>query len=221
MAKKFIQREIHTQEDAEGNISVDTKETTYEALAEPDYIKIYTKMWCTFKEIPEYCQKLFMELVMRMSYCNSSDLDHSQIVYTGMPVSKEIQSKLNWKPNMYQKSLKALCEFGAIKKINRGVYQINPEYAGKGGWKYNPKANQGGIKDLVATFNFKNGKVETKMLWADDGEDTELNQIYRKGLEVTKNQDATLMHIEFKQNSTDEILIPGQMSIQELEGVIV
>lgn len=198
----MIQKEVHTQEDSEGNVSIDTKETTFQALAEPDYIKIYTKMWCTFKEIPEVYQKLFLELVVRMTYCNSSDLEHSQLVSTCMPWSAEIQKTLNWQPRMYQRGLKALCDFGALKKVNRGVYQVNPQFAGKGAWKYNPKANQGGVKDLMATFNFKEQTVEQNIVWADDGESNEFNEMFRDGLGVSKEQETVLTHTSVKKNKS-------------------
>ena len=202
MAKKIYQREVHTTEDAEGNMTVDTKETVIQALPEPDYIKLYTKMWCEFKAIPEVYQKLFLELAMRMTYCNSTDLEHSQLVSTGMPWSAEIQKTLNWQPRMYQRGLKALCDFGALKKVNRGVYQINPQYAGKGAWKYNPKLNQGGVKDLVATFNFKDKTVEQSFVWADNGENDEINDMMREGLGVSKEQETTLTHMTVKNDSS-------------------
>ena len=198
MAKRFLQKEVHTKEDSDGNITSDTKETVVEVLQEPDYIKLYTKMWCTFNEIPEVYQKLFLELVMRMTYCNSNDLEHSQLVNTGKPWSDEIQKAMGWKANMYQKGLKALCDFGAIKKVNRGVYQINPQFAGKGSWKYNPKLNQGGVKDLVATFNFKDKTVQQTITWADNGENDDINEMYRDGLGVTKEQETVLTHTTVK-----------------------
>lgn len=198
MANKKIIKEVHTVEDSDGNITVDTKETVVQALQEPDYIKLYTNMWCEFKDIPVAYRNLFLELVMRMTYCNSTDLEHSQLVNTGKPWNEEIMQKLGWKSNMYQKGLKLLCDFGAIKKVNRGVYQINPQFAGKGAWKYNPKLNQGGVKDLVATFNFREKSVDVHVLCADDGENNEMNEMMREGLEVTKDQETTLTHMTVK-----------------------
>ncbi len=69
---------------------------------------------------------------------------------------------------MYLNGLKALCDCGAIRKVNRGVYQINPSYAGRGTWKYNPSLKQGGIEKLVATFNFTEGTVDTNAVWATE-----------------------------------------------------
>lgn len=186
--------EIHTREDADGNITTDTKETTISKESEPDYIKLYTRTWCEFNQIPVPFRELFLLLAQKMSYCKTSDLKNSQIVYTGTPIKEEIMETLNWGDSMYQKGLKKLTEKGAIKRIARGVYQINPSYAGRGGWKYNPNLEQGGIKDLIATFNFTDKTVHTQILWADDGKNTDTDQIIagQKGTDtIIKTSTAT------------------------------
>jgi hypothetical protein len=187
-------KEIQTFIREDGTEQSTTKETTskIEHSTEPDYIKVYTKMWCEFNQIPMVYRDLFFELICNMSYCNASDLEHSQLVNTGKPWSDSIMKHLGWKKAMYQRGLAELCKCNAIKKISRGVYQINPSYAGRGEWKYNPRLSRGGIENLIATFDYAAGRVETKMLWADNGEDTELNELYRTGLNVTKNDNTTL-----------------------------
>ena len=168
------------------------KTTAIKRNDEPDFIKLYTKMWCEFNNIPDAYRNLFLELVARMTYCNSCDLDKSQLVNTGKPWSDGIMKALHWKNAMYQRGLKALCDCNAIKKINRGVYQINPQYAGKGEWKYNPRLNRGGVEDLIAVFKFKDKKVETQIVWADDGTDHPMNEMYREALNVQPSDDAAL-----------------------------
>lgn len=193
----IIKEEKHTTEDAEGNITVSTKETSFRKDSEPDYIKLYTKVWCEFNEIPNAYRNFFLELVQRMTYCNSENLDNSQIVFTGTPVKEEIMAKVGWKSvNMYQKALKKLCECNAIKKVARSVYQINPSYAGKGAWKYNPRERQGGVKDLIAKFSFKDKSVHTQIVWADDGSDDDFNKSYRKGFGVKKEDETVLTYTD-------------------------
>lgn len=183
--------------DADGNESSTLKESTtnIERSNEPDYVKLYTRMWCEFNQIPNAYRDLFLELVTRMTYCNSHDLDNSQIVFTGEPIASAVMKALGWKKRMYQTGLKVLTECGAIKRAARGVYQINPEYAGKGEWKYNPKLQRGGIEDLIAKFNFKEGTVETKIVWADDGEDTDLNVMFREGMGVEAKDHTVLKEV--------------------------
>lgn len=193
-------KETQTFIQEDGSEQSTTKETTskIERSTEPDYIKVYTKMWCEFNQIPLTYRDLFFELICNMSYCNASDLEHSQLVYTGKPWSDCIMKHLGWKKAMYQRGLSELCKCNAIRKISRGVYQINPSYAGRGEWKYNPRLNRGGIESLVSTFDYVAGTVETKMQWADDGEDTELNELYRVGLGVTKTDNTTLTTTKIK-----------------------
>lgn len=196
----FTEKQTTIQEDADGNIKTSSVEkvTNIQRNNEPDYIKLYTKMWCEFNGIPIAYRELFLQLVARMTYCNSADLGNSQLVNTGKPWSTSIMRALNWKSRMYQKGLKALCECEAIKKVSRGVYQINPRYAGRGEWKYNPRLERGGIEDLVATFNFREGTINTKIVWADDGEDTPMNEAYRQGMGVSAKQETILKSTTIK-----------------------
>lgn len=196
----FTEKQTTIQEDADGNIKTSSVEkvTNIQRNDEPDYIKLYTKMWCEFNDIPMGYRELFLQLVTRMTYCNSADLGNSQLVNTGKPWSTSIMKALNWKDRMYQKGLKALCECEAIKKVGKGVYQINPRYAGRGEWKYNSRLERGGIEDLVATFNFKDKSVDTKIVWADDGEDTPMNEAYRQGMGVSAKQETVLKSTTIK-----------------------
>lgn len=206
MSTTNYKKEVHTHEDADGNITIDTKEISFRKVREPDYIKLYTKLWCEFNGIPDAFKNLFLELALRMSYCNAKDLDNSQIVYTGGTVAKDIMKKMGWtSKRMYQKGLNVLCECDAIRKVARAEYQINPSYAGRGGWKYNPRENQGGVEDLVARFSFKNKNVDTEIIWADDGSDSESNKMYREGLEVKKIDETVLTTTEIRSKKNSEI----------------
>ena len=192
---RFItEKQTTIQEDADGNIKTSSVEkvTNIQRNNEPDYIKLYTKMWCEFNDIPMAYRELFLQLVIRMTYCNSNNLNGSQLVNTGKPWSDDIMAVLKWKKAMYQRGLKVLCECEAIKKVGRGVYQINPQYAGRGEWKYNPRLERGGIEDLVAKFNFKDKSVDTKIVWADNGEDSPMNEAYRQGMGVSAKQETIL-----------------------------
>ena len=172
--KKIISEvSTHTVIDANGKKTTTTTETTkkYEKLSEPDYIKIYTNMWCTFNGIPETYARLFLSLAVRMSYCNSTNLERSQLVNTGKPWRDDIMKECGWTSEAsIKKGLKVLVEHNAIRRVARGIYQINPSFAGKGLWKYNPKEQQGGIVDLIATFKFKDKSVDTQVVWQADEE---------------------------------------------------
>ena len=208
--------ETQTYEDAEGNVTTTTRETSIaiQRNQEPDYIKLYTKMWCEFNCIPAKWQQLFLELAVRMNYTNSNDLEHSQIVIVYGSVSDDITKACGWSDkSTMRKGLKALCDCNAIRKMRRAEYQINPNFAGRGEWKYNSKLARGGVEDLVATFNFKKGTVSTSIVWADDGMDTEANKTMREGLGVRPADETVLKTTDIK--ASDDL--PGQMSVEDLE----
>lgn len=194
MASIRSEREIHTFTDENGVEKSTIKEKTskIERSSEPDYIKLYTKMWCEFNEIPDAYRNLFIQLVSRMSYATINKDEGGQLVNTGKPWNVSIMEALGWKKAMFQRGLKVLCECNAIRQVGKGVYQINPQYAGRGEWKYNPQLERGGVEDLIAKFSFKDRKVELTTVWADNGKDTEINQLHRKGLGVKATDNAVL-----------------------------
>ena len=205
MSTIITKKETQTFEDSNGNIQKTTKEITQkiQRSTEPDFIKIYTNMWCEFNQIPEKWRSLFLQLAIRMSYCRISATEGGQIVYTGKPQGDDICHSLGWEVSnktngQLMKGLRELCNCKAIRKINRGVYQINPQYAAKGEWKYNPRFDRGGVEDLIAKFDFKNKIVETKIIWADDGKDNEINEMYRQGLETSTFDNTILKTEKFK-----------------------
>lgn len=178
-------KEIHTTINPEGEETSTTIERTrkIERLDEPDYIKIYTSMWFLFNQIPSTYKELFLEFATNMSYCNAHNLEESQIVCTSGPIKKSILKKLNIKDRQYQRGIAELCKCGALKRIQRGFYQINPSYAGKGEWKYNPRLARGGIEQLVAIFKLeKNGEKtsELSVIWSDTGSNEEIDKDMRK-----------------------------------------
>jgi hypothetical protein len=74
------------------------------------------------------------------------------------------------------------------------------------------------VEDLVATFRMSaNGEktVNTRIVWADDGDDTAFNQMYRTALGV-KPSDKTVLK---EQRASAQDQIPGQMSLADL-GVV-
>ena len=144
-----IIRETETTVDSNGQIiEQHTEETYLHKDNEPDYVKIYTDL-LRFKQFPCSYRELFLQLAIRMSYCSIDDPDCSQIVYVMGPHKKVIMSACGWQTETpLVKGLKALCDCGAIRRVSRGIYQINPSYAAKGSWKFNKKNKTGGVKDL-------------------------------------------------------------------------
>ena len=163
--KTIIERTV----DSEGKtVEEKTEETRIIRNGEPDYIKIYTKMWMEFNEMDPSLCPLFLQLVSRMSYADAKHPERSQIVFTSKPASDAICEALGIKERQYQRGLAALKKCGAIRHIARGAYQINPEYAGRGSWYYDERLQRGGIANLIATFNFAERHNETRFEWTEE-----------------------------------------------------
>lgn len=165
-----IIRDTETILDDSGNvIEQHSEERYFYKDNEPDYVKIYTNVWSECNQFPDKYSKLFFQLAIRMSYCNSDSLDNSQIVYVMGPQKKEIMTACGWKTETpLVKGLKVLCDCGAIKRVSRGIYQINPSYAAKGSWKYNNKLKTGGVRELVEWFDLSNNSNDTQVDCEDD-----------------------------------------------------
>lgn len=104
--------------------------------------------------LPAAYRFLFFILAARMCYCDSDDLAHSQLVHTGEPYRDEIMEIMGWtNRDSLQKGLRALCECNAIRYVSRGCYQINPRFASKGQWLYNPRIPQSNVEGLKKYYD--------------------------------------------------------------------
>lgn len=159
-----------TRLDKDGNVLEQiTEEKSIYKDQEPDYVKIYTAMFFEFKQFPVQYRELFLQLAMHMTYCNSDDLEGSQLVCVSGHIKKSIMTACGWNnESSLARGLKQLCDCGAIRRVAKGQYQVNPEFAGRGAWRYNSKLKQGGIKDLIANFHFASGSVKTAFIYNDE-----------------------------------------------------
>jgi len=162
--ERYVRTEIQYGQKGEvisEKVSESTKKIT--RVKEPDYIKLYTEIWRdeSRNKIPIGYRPLFLELASRMEYCDSDDLEHSQVVQTGGTRQKFIMKALGIKSrDSLQKGLKALCDCNAIRRVSRGVYQINPQYAAKGQWKYNPRVSRSSLEALADYYEHQRRKEE-------------------------------------------------------------
>lgn len=145
-------------------------------MTEPDYIKLYTQIWSdpSQNKIPISYRPLFLELASRMSYCDAGDLGHSQLVMTGAAYQDSILRALGLcHRDSLQKGLKALCDCNAIRRIQKGIYQVNPRYAAKGQWKYNPMKTQSSLEEFIAYYEEEKEKAEKKKAKKPETQETE------------------------------------------------
>lgn len=197
MATYYEKKLERTKEDADGNVTVETtlEQKSIVKNEEPDYIKLYTRMWCEFNQIPEKWRPLFLALVCRMTYASLDSSTGGQIVYTVGPNAQDIMAECGWKTkDPLYRGLKALSDCDAIHQVARGAYQISPHYAGRGTWRYNANLKQGGVKDLIAKFDFVNHTVDTEVEWSstDKHEIGDADQVVATKTVITPNDSAAV-----------------------------
>lgn len=176
MGKIFSETEVTKTTDGNGQVKEHriSKHERFIENGEPAYIKLYTNMWMSFYDVPSAYKELFLEMASRMSPCDSVDLAHSQLVNTGKPYDDIYMNACGWKSkDSLKKGLNALCFCGAIKRVARGVYQINPSYAAKGKWLDGKDGNTAysGVKEFVARVDFISGIIKTDLTYVEDEED--------------------------------------------------
>lgn len=171
-----IYREEVTQvqrEDAHGNVTTETltKTSAVRPRKEPDYVKLYVNAWLGDRDIPDRYLRLFLQLVLRMTYANVSlgggTKEGGQVVYAIGKYRKELLKACGWnRDDALCKGPRALSDCGAIRKLGHGIYQINPRYAGRGRWGYDNREKRGGVGNLVQAFETPDKKVSTEVLGA-------------------------------------------------------
>lgn len=117
--------------------------TTIDREAEPDYVKLYVRAWCEFKEIKGVNTTFLAHLLPYMTYAS-----RGQRIYLAPLMKREIASELGWAEktalNRFNQELRKLVKQGVLKHDGTDAYTVNPELVGKGSWR--------DIKALRATF---------------------------------------------------------------------
>lgn len=138
-------------------------------------------------KLPAAYRFLFFVLAARMDYCDSDDLAHSQLVMTGEPYRDEILEIMGWSDrDSLMKGLRALCECNAIRKVSRGCYQINPRFASKGQWKYNPRIPQSNVEGLKKYYDDEQAKARRKKAEEEEKKKEEARENRKRSLGIQK-----------------------------------
>ena len=149
MTKNFVQ-EIESLNVETGEIIKQSTMARTSRCDEPNYVKLYIRAWCSFKEIKGINMAFLLELLPSMTYANKG-----QIIYVNSALKRAIAKKLKWSDktavNRASNELQKLCQEGILKKIEIGAYQVNPELIGKGEWA--------DIQFMIGAFHVNDGRV--------------------------------------------------------------
>lgn len=140
MAVTTIERTV----DAETGELLTHKVTTRESEPEPDYVKLYVRAWCDFKDIKGINTTFLVHLLPYMTYAKQG-----QVIFLAPLLKRQIADELGWASsdalNRCNKELKKLVKAGIMMHVGTNAYAVNPELVGRGSWA--------DIKSLRATFN--------------------------------------------------------------------
>ncbi|KAA0784002.1 replication/maintenance protein RepL [Bacillus sp. BB56-3] len=114
----------------DGEILEETKSVTFNYGKEPDYIKVYLDNIMFLAEISGWISKIMYELIKSVSYANKG-----QFIIINAGYKRIIASSLGIKLQSVTNAINQLVKKGILIKIESGVFQLNPQYFGKGEWK--------------------------------------------------------------------------------------
>lgn len=122
---------------------------------EGDYIKLYFDEIDMVCKLSAPCVAFFLQLAKRVTYANVMDLENQggQLVRLDKEVRRNICNVLGVKENALYRYLRELVKWKFIKKIQAGVYQVNPYAIGRGLFEYSNTYKYGGIKNLRERFD--------------------------------------------------------------------
>lgn len=131
--------------------------------AEPPFIKVYLDCLCDFKGLSKSLNPILLEFLRYMTYANTQDPAGGQVIYLNAQLKRNIASSTGKTVKRVEQAITDFVKTGVFRRIATGTYQVNADLFGKGDWK--------DIKNIRATFDFKNGTVEAEMI-TDENEKT-------------------------------------------------
>lgn len=121
---------------------------------EPNYIKIYLQDISYFYEVPKGSTDLVYELFDYVTYNT-----HEMIL--NMSTKKRIAKKLETSVATVSNNLTKLVQKGIIKRVEKGIYTLNPYLFGKGDWKSVKELRTSNI-ELEVVYDKETGKRTLK-----------------------------------------------------------
>lgn len=113
-----------------GEVKEETTSFSWSAGKEPEYVKIYLENIMVLAEIQGWIGKIMYELIKSVSYA-----DKGQYIIVNAGYKRILADNLEIKPQTVTNAINQLAKKRILLKKDRGVFQLNPQYFGKGDWK--------------------------------------------------------------------------------------
>lgn len=142
---------------------------------EPEFVKLYVKAWCAFKDVKSVNTAFLYELLPFMTFAND---EQAQVIGLTPYYREKIGIKLGWSAGKdgrsltkrFSNELNKLCKSGILAKLATNTYQVNPELVGKGYWS--------DIKALRATFNVIGERAGTVDVSIENEDRSKKNEVH-------------------------------------------
>lgn len=132
---KILNRNVREVVNEEGKKIISTEDYTLNYGQEPDYIKIYLDNLLFLKKIPKGYNEILFLFLKNMTWASSQNKHGGQIIYVNSSMKKDIAEELKLSVSRVNQSLTDFVKSGIFKRIDRGTYQVNPNYFGRGNWQ--------------------------------------------------------------------------------------
>ena len=157
---KMIYEETTTHTDHEtGEQRTTSKRKKFEVIKEPNYIKLYLRDLCKLNDIPKSGNDTLNELLLLADYQNEIVLNSA--------VKGRICFTLGIKKPSLDNNISRLTKEGIIKRIDRGIYILNPNLFGRGDYQ--------DIKKLRIEWEYSDKGRELKKVETDTHEQTTMD----------------------------------------------
>lgn len=115
-----------------------TFETQTKTTSEPEFVKLYLKQWIETMGPSSENTTLTTNVLLaaiKLSLSFAGDEQGGQLVYFNMYNKKKVASDLGVSISTVNNAVTKLVKLTALKRVDRGVYQVNPYIMGKGSWE--------------------------------------------------------------------------------------
>jgi len=154
---KIIREETKSVIDVStGEVRSEERNQVIQFPKEPAYVKLYLDGITRIHDMPSGTSNVLYELLKKMDYEHRINLNAA--------VKKRICEIVDYKKQSLDNYLSMLCKNHIFKRVDRGVFEPNPELFGRGDWKDIYKKRQAWLK---VTFS-ENGSEVTSSMSAGD-----------------------------------------------------
>ncbi len=169
MKQMLIEQDITREVDTETGVMEVKDYKQYEHRVsklpdEPNYIKLYIKSWCAFKQVKQVNQNFLFQCLQYMTY---ADDRQGQTIYFNPALKRNIAHSLGWSEKTgaarVNNEIKKLVKANIFKWIDYGSYQVNPQLVGRGRWQ--------DVYKLQATFNLVGDNAGEVEIYSKPNED--------------------------------------------------